>query len=345
MTKEICNRIGPRFQSGERLFDPQAKVKLVAGGVFGDISLDVLPDLLVVVELGRVRRQVDKFMAALGRLDAGLDGLGLADVVAVHDQDDGLHSLQHELLQETLEYRGVDQHFMDHELHDAVQADGRDHLDRGPRAGAAHAGSFAHGALSGATVVVAAHAIHIGKQHASANAFGTRHQLWQNLCAPIGEENRVMRAYSVQEALWAEVQGAYHLAVLGNAELDLELTLNELDDEAQRPQAEVERELVGAVLAHQKRQAAQLLSVEFGRAARDLLGQQPILSTVDEGRHPLQPCAWHDFESRRKVCRRHSLAIHLHHLHSNPFLFLAAVGENRSVIKFCAHFENIPELA
>jgi len=58
MTKESCNRIGVRFKSGERLYNRQSKVKLVGDGVFGDVSLDVLPDLLVGVELGRVRRQV-----------------------------------------------------------------------------------------------------------------------------------------------------------------------------------------------------------------------------------------------------------------------------------------------
>lgn len=145
MTKESCNRIGLRFQSGERFFDRQSKVKLVGDRVFGDISLDVLPDLLVGVELRRVRRQVDAFEAALDGLDVGLDGLGLVDAVAIHDQDDGLLGLQHELLQETLEHLSVDQPFMGHELHGAVQADGRDHLDRGPRAGAAHDGRLSDG--------------------------------------------------------------------------------------------------------------------------------------------------------------------------------------------------------
>lgn len=345
MTKESCNRIGLRFQSGERFFDRQSKVKLVGDGVFGDISLDVLPDLLVGVELGRVRRQVDEFEAALGGLDVGLDGLGLVDAVAVHDQDDGLLGLQHELLQETLKHLGVDQPFMDHELHGAVQTNGRDHLDRGPRAGAAHDGRLAHGAPGGAAVVVAAHASLVGKEHTSAIAPGTRHQFGQNLCAPIGDEHCVLLPCSVQGALRAEAQGVHHLADRGNAELDLELSLDELCDEAQRPQAEVERELVGAMLAHQKGQAAQLLSVELGRAARDLLGHQSILATVDEGRHPLQHRAWRDFENLRNVCRRHSLTIHLYRLHSNPFLFLTAGGENRSGVKFCAHSGILPELA
>lgn len=90
MTKEGCNGMGHRLQSGERFLDGQTKVELVGDGVLGDIRLDVLPDLLVGIELGRVRRQVDEFEAALGGLDVGLDGLGLMDAVAVHDQDDGL---------------------------------------------------------------------------------------------------------------------------------------------------------------------------------------------------------------------------------------------------------------
>lgn len=286
--------MGHRLQSGECLLDYQAKVELVGDGVFGDVGLDMFPDLLVGVELGRVRRQVDEFEAALGGFDVGLDGL--VDAVAVHDQDDGLRGFQHELLQEALKHLGVDRSFMDHELHGAVQADGRNHLDRGPRAGAAHDRGLANeppgGPPGGAAVVVAAHADLIGKEHASAAALGTRHQLGQHLCAPVGDQHRVLFPGPVQGALRAEAQGVHHLADRGHAELDLdldldlELALDELGDEAQRPQAEVERELVGAMLTHQKGQAAQLFGIELGRAPGHLLGHQRVLAKVDEGGHP-----------------------------------------------------------
>ena len=54
-----------------------------------DSALDMSPDLLVGVQMRRVRRQVEQLETALLRLDEHLDRLGLVDRVTIDDQKDG----------------------------------------------------------------------------------------------------------------------------------------------------------------------------------------------------------------------------------------------------------------
>lgn len=85
MTKESFNGIGHRLQSRKRLLNRQAKVVLLSKRILGDVSLDVLPDLIERIELVRVRLQLYKFKKALA-------GLVIVAAVSVQDQDDGLSS-------------------------------------------------------------------------------------------------------------------------------------------------------------------------------------------------------------------------------------------------------------
>jgi hypothetical protein len=330
MSKESCNCLGHRFQSHKCFFDRQTEIELVGNGVLGDVGLDVLPDLFVGVELGRVRWQVDDFEATLGGLDVGLDGLGLVDAVTVNDENDGLRRLQHELLQELQEHVSVDQTFVRHELHGALNANGRDHLYRGTGTGGAHDRGFPRQAPSGAAVVVAAHTGLVCEEHACTRELGPLQDGGEFLGFPLGNQSAVLFLGAVQRPLRAEAQVVHDFADGWKTELDLELALNELGDEAQRPQAKVEAELVGSVCLHQKGQALQLLPVELGRTTGYLPGDQAVLTVFEEVRRPLQHRTRRDLKQGGNLRCRLPLTVHFHRLHADPFLFLAAAGEHRA---------------
>lgn len=316
MTKKRINRVNYRFESEERLLDRRSKVKLVGDGVFGDVSLNVLSNLLDGVELQGVRRQIDQFETALVGLDVGLvDGLDLMDAVAEHDQMDWPCDCQHVFLQETLEDLCFDQILMEREPHGEDQADGRDFLDHGLHACVALDVSLARESLGGAAMIVLALGCLVATEYTSTIELGTRHHLGQILCAPIGVEQRVLLLCLVQVVLRTEAQRVCHLADNGNVKL--KLALDERGDKAQLLQSEIERELVGVMREYQKVQAAQLHCVEFGWASLDLLGHQSILAIVDEGHRLLQHRAWHDFENCRNVCRQNPPSVYFHRLLSS----------------------------
>ena len=66
MPKETANDLRAVLQSSQGVIQKDAQAELVNGLLFGDAFLDVLPYLLVRIELWRVRRQVDEFQSTVG---------------------------------------------------------------------------------------------------------------------------------------------------------------------------------------------------------------------------------------------------------------------------------------
>jgi len=318
------------MQSSESLIDNQTEIEFVADGVFGDVCLDVLPDLLVGVELRGVRRQVNQFETTVGAGHIPFDELGLVNTVTINDEDDGLLGIAHELLQELHEDFGVDRARVGHELHGAIHANGRDHLYRDAVARSTHDGRLSRQTPGGAAVVVAAHTSLVSEEQTRTGALSALLQGAQVMRPPLSHEAGILLPSMVQGALRAKAQVVHDFADGGKAELDLEFALNELGDEAQRPQAEFETELCGHVCLHQRGQALELRALKLRGPAGHLACHQGVGTVFEEVRRPLQHRSRRDSKQGGNLCCRLALTVHLHRLHTNPFLFLAATGEDRS---------------
>ena len=88
------------------------------------------PDLLVGVELGRVRRQEEQLQLAALALDLLPHQGGLVHRMAIDHDEHRIRSTYHEALQESLEDRGCDRAIVQHETQLALGAARREHVER-----------------------------------------------------------------------------------------------------------------------------------------------------------------------------------------------------------------------
>lgn len=99
-------------------------MEFVSGDLFGHALFDVLPDLLIGIELGGVGRQEVKFKLAVGGGDEVIDDLGLVDGAAIDHQEYRRIAALHQRAQEAGEDIGVDAALVAHDVQLAQGADG-----------------------------------------------------------------------------------------------------------------------------------------------------------------------------------------------------------------------------
>lgn len=130
-----------------------------------DASLDMRPDLLVGVELGRVRRQDEQLELAGLALDVLPHQGGLVHRMTIDHHEHRVCRAHHQTLQEGLEDRGGDSVVVQHEAELPLGADRREHVEREAPAGGLHHGRLAGRCPGRARVIVRTNASLVGKEH------------------------------------------------------------------------------------------------------------------------------------------------------------------------------------
>ncbi len=247
--------------------------------------------------------------------------------MTIDDQDDALLGSEHELLQELHEHLAVDTTVHEHELHSAVPADGRNHVDRGAPPHGLDDGSLAARRPGGAGVVVAAHAGFVSEHNHCALSLGPGAQGRQIVVEPLLHEHCVLLISAMQRALRSEAQLVHDLARGRQAQRHAEAPLDQLTNEAQGPQAEAEAQLIGRVVAHRDGDPLHLFGCDFQWPAAAEFGSKPILALVGKCSQPAEYRARGDVKELGNLTDRGAGLDHFHGLHSNPLLFMTATGE------------------
>ena len=130
-----------------------------------DAPFDMRPDLLVRVELGRVRRQEEQLQLARLALDVLPHQGGLVNGVTIEHHEHLMGRAQNQALQESLEDRGRDGTVVQHEAELTFWAHRREHVEREAPASRRHHGRLSRRCPGSARVIVRTDASLVGKEH------------------------------------------------------------------------------------------------------------------------------------------------------------------------------------
>ena len=130
-----------------------------------DAQLDILPDLLVRVELRLEQRQEEQLEFAILVLDVLPHQGGLVHGVAIDHHEHRIRRTHHQTLQEGLEDRGGDGSIVQHETELAIASYRREHVEREAPARGRHHGRLSRRCPDRARVIVRSDTSLVGKEH------------------------------------------------------------------------------------------------------------------------------------------------------------------------------------
>ena len=213
-------------------------------------ALDVRPNLLVGVQLRRVRRQVEQLELAVLGFDKFLDQLRLVNRVTIDNEEDRRCGANHQSLEKFPEHLGIDRAVVKHETEFTARTDRRDHVQREAASGDFHDRRFTDGWPRRPRVVVGANARFIGKVDGCTLGFGfgTNHRI--KLGFPGSHQRRVLLPRLVERFLRREAQQFHDPADRGQRQLLAEFALDQRRDQRQGPQAKDKLELQRGAVAH-----------------------------------------------------------------------------------------------
>lgn len=223
----------------------------------GDAALHVRPDLLVGVQVRRVRQQIEQLQASLPGLHEILDQLGLVNRMAVKHEEDGPLRTDHQATEERSEDSSGDGSVMHHEPELALRTERRNHVQRKALAGRFHhrlAGRFHHRCAAlrrprRAGVVIRANARLVGKVDRCPDFPSLGPNRRTGFEFPLAHQRRVLLPGLVQRFLRRETQQLHDAAHARQRQLLAELPFNQRGNQRRRPQPEFELELQRTVIA------------------------------------------------------------------------------------------------
>ena len=227
--------------------------------------------------------------------------------MTVDDQKDGLLGIEHQALEELDEHFRTDRSLMQHEPKFALRTDGRDHVQREAPASRLHHRRPALRRPSRAGVVVRADARLVAKVDRCPEPLGFRANRGVGLRLPSAHQDGVLLPRLVERLLGAETQDLHQAVDRGDRQLFLELAFDQVTDQRQRPQAELELELLRVVVTNRIGNPRKLLGAEFARASRNRLGEQCVLSAIGKIGEPPENAALTHTKRRRDALHRLAL--------------------------------------
>ena len=262
------------------------------------------PNRFIGVQMRRVRRQVEEFELTVQALDVALDHLCLVDRMTIDDQKHRLLGIDHQALEELDKHLRADRAFMQHETKLALRADRRDHVQREAPARRLHHRRLALRRPSRAGVVVGADTRLVAKVDRCFNPLGFGADRRVGLRLPRAHQHGVLLPRLVERLLGAETQDLHQAVNRGDRQLFLELAFDQVTDQRQRPQAELELELLRVVVTNRIGNPRKLLGAEFARASRNRLGEQCVLSAIGKIGEPPENAALIHAIRRRDALHR-----------------------------------------
>jgi len=263
------------------------QVHLVDDGLLCHARLDVAPHLLIRIEMRGVRRQDEQLQPSCLRLDELAHDARLVRAVPVDDEEHrAVAVVVQQALAEVDEDLRRDAALVHHEEEPPVRGHRGQHVEAEALAGGRHRRRAGDRRPCGAGMMIGAHAGIVAEEDPRTDALGLGGNRRIILSFPALHQHRIAFARSAQGPLRAKAQRRHRPAYGRTRELDLELTLNDLADQRQRPQRKLEPMLLRRRVAHHAAQPAQMLGLELRRASRDRLRLQCLLSPIGVGCKP-----------------------------------------------------------
>lgn len=266
--------------------------------------------------------------------------------MTIDDQKHRLLGIDHQALEELDKHLRADRAFMQHETKLALRADRRDHVQREAPARRLHHRRLALRRPSRAGVVVGADTRLVAKVDRCFNPLGFGADRRVGLRLPRAHQHGVLLPRLVERLLCAEPQDPHEAVNRGHRQFFLELAFDQVTDQRQRPQTELELELLRVVIANRIGNPRKLLGVDFAGAPGNRLGQQRVLPAIGEVGEPPEHTALIHAVRRRNALHRLSLTYRFdsllpHHL-QGVMIECAAVG--RSFAFHSAYYRS-PDIA
>ena len=180
---------------------------------------------------------------------------------------------------------------MQHESEFALRADRRDHVQREAPARRLHHWRLPLRRPSRAGVVIRADARLVAKVDRRPDLLGFCANRGVGFRFPGMHLHGILLPRLVKRLLGAEAQSLHETMNRGDRQFFFELTLDQVTDQRQRPQTELELELLRVMVTNGIGDPRQLLGAEFAGASRNRLGQQCALPATGKVGKPAENAA------------------------------------------------------
>jgi len=280
MPKERSDQVRQLLDSAQGAQSQPLHLVLGLDELAADASLDKRPDLLVGVELGRVRRQEKQLQLTALAFDVLLHHGGLVHRMSIDHHEHRIRCAHHQALQESLEDRGGDGAVVQHETELALGAHRRKHIEREAPAGGRHHGRLSRRCPGRARVVVRADARLVGKEHRRTLLSGLLLDGGKLLGLSLSHPFGVLLPGPVQRLLHRDTQQRHDAADRGQGRGVVELAPDQLAQDRQRPQSNLEAVLQRRLVGDGLGQRLHLGPVELGWPTRNRLGLERLLAAL-----------------------------------------------------------------
>jgi hypothetical protein len=224
--------------------------------------------------------------------------------MTIDNQKHRLLDIDHQALEELQKHLRANGTFMQHEAKLPLRAHGRDHVQREAPARRPHHRGLPLRRPGRAGVVVRTDARLVAKVDRCPDALGFGADRRIGLRLPGPHQSRILLPGLVERLLRAETQGLHEPVNRRHRQFLVESTLDQVANQRQRPQPELELELLRVVISNRIRNPGKLFGAELARTARNRLGEQGVLSAVREVGQPPKNTALIDAERCRNTLHR-----------------------------------------
>lgn len=183
--------------------------------------------------------------------------------MTIDDQKHRRLGIDHQAPEELDEHLRANRAFMQHEPKLTLRADRRDHVQREAPARRLHHRRLALRCPGRAGVVVRADTRLVAKVDRCSDPLGFGTDPGVRLRLPCPHQHGVLLPRLVERLLGAEAQDLHEAVDRGDRQFLLELAFDQVADQRQRPQAELELELLRVMVTNGIGDPRQLLGAEF----------------------------------------------------------------------------------
>ncbi len=280
MPKERSNQVRQLLDAAQGAQSQPFHFVLGFDELAADAPFDMRPDLLVRVELGRIRRQDEQLKLAALAFDVLPHQGGLVDGVAVDHHEHRKSRAHHQSLQEGLEDRSGDGPVVQHEAKLALGADRQEHVVREAPAGGRHHGRLSRQGPGRARVVVRTDACLVGKKHRRALLSGLFLDGGKLLGFTLAHPLRVLLLGTIERFLHRDAQQRHDAADRGQGHGVAKPAPDQLAQDRQLPQPDLEAVLQRHLIGDGLGQRLHLGLGELGRSTRNRLGLERLLAVL-----------------------------------------------------------------
>lgn len=263
-------------------------VFLALSEVLGKLTFHICTYLFIRIDLGRVRRQVDKLELACQALYVGRDQLCCVDVMAIHYHDHHLVYPDKQPFQKHPEHGRIGRPLMHYEAKVPARTHGGQHVQREPAACKRDHRRLATGRPDGTCVVVGTDARFVREVNRGTHLAGIWPNLGVSLLLPSFDKHGVLLPKLIQRLPGRKSQEPHAPVHRGQGQRSAELPVQQFADQGQGPEAIFDLELLWGMVLQRLGDPAHLIAGVLGCSPRNRLGLGCFLAPVHMDGQPVK---------------------------------------------------------